>query len=59
MEMCFSFPLSLLRVRLIYKVGDALIPVSLFSLVPYIPVRHSGLYLSPVAFMGYAMIWGI
>jgi hypothetical protein len=55
MEMCFSFLLSLLKVTLIYNVGDALIPVSLFSLALFIPIMHSGLYFS---FMGYAIVLG-
>lgn len=55
MEMYFSFPFPLPKVRRVYKVGDALIPVSLFNLVLLIPTIHSSLYFPLVAFMDHAV----
>lgn len=55
MEVYFSFLLSLLKVRRIHRVGEVLLPVSLFCLVLLIPIMHSGLYFPLVAFMGHTV----
>lgn len=53
MEVYFPFISSLLKVRRIHRVGEVLIPVSLFCLGLLIPIMHSGLYFPLVVFMGH------
>lgn len=53
MEVYFSFLLSLLKVRRIHRVGEVLIPVSLFCLGLIISIMHSRLYFPLVVFMGH------
>lgn len=55
MEMCFLFLLFLLKVILIYNVGDVLIFVSFFSLVLFIFIMYLGFYFF---FMGYVIVLG-